>query len=129
VERVKAALAENNNTYVHIDANVLPAKSVSEDHLKDHFRAFKPAKVGYSPSLDLICALMINARSCITTKGGTSSSATTSLQPMRKSSTTRLSKDTVWSSTSEPPQLAKRRMMVRLRRPRRRSKLPAIGNS
>ena len=46
-ERINKALTENGHAYVFIDANALPARSVSEDHLKDHFRAFKPAQVGH----------------------------------------------------------------------------------
>ncbi len=45
VERMKKALAVNGHAYAFIDANSLPPKSVSEEHLKDHFRAFKPSQV------------------------------------------------------------------------------------
>lgn len=44
-ELMKNTLADNGHSYAFIDANSLPLKSVNEDHLKDHFRAFKPSQV------------------------------------------------------------------------------------
>jgi len=48
-ERMRKALTANGHSYAYIDANSLPPKSVNADHLKDHFRAFKPSDVS-SPS-------------------------------------------------------------------------------
>ena len=45
VERMKRALTNNGHAYAFVDSTCLPPKSVSEDHLKDHFRAFKPSQV------------------------------------------------------------------------------------
>ena len=44
-ERINKALESNGHAYVYIETTALPAKSVSEDHLKDHFRAFKASQV------------------------------------------------------------------------------------
>lgn len=45
VEKVKKALEQNGHGYLFIDTAALPVGSITEDQLRDHFRAFKPAKV------------------------------------------------------------------------------------
>ena len=45
VDRIRNLLANNGHPYVFIDVNALPTNSVSEEHVKDHFRAFKPSRV------------------------------------------------------------------------------------
>lgn len=45
VEKIKAALVSNGRAYILIDATALPAAKVSDDNLRDHFRAFKPTEV------------------------------------------------------------------------------------
>lgn len=49
-EKTKTALAANTHTYVFIDIKSLPAGQAKEEHLRDHFRAFKPEAVLYSPA-------------------------------------------------------------------------------
>ena len=43
--RVQKALSANGLAYILIETTALPYKSVSEEHLKDHFRMFKPSQV------------------------------------------------------------------------------------
>lgn len=45
VEKVKTALADNGKAYVFIDTKSLPYGQAREEHVKDHFRAFKPEAV------------------------------------------------------------------------------------
>ncbi len=45
LERVRTALTDNGHAYVFIDAKSLPMGPSTEDHVKDHFRAFKPTQV------------------------------------------------------------------------------------
>ena len=45
VERMKRALTNNGHSYAFIESTCLPPNTVTEDHLKDHFRAFKPSQV------------------------------------------------------------------------------------
>ncbi|WWD18538.1 hypothetical protein CI109_102991 [Kwoniella shandongensis] len=44
VERVKQAVTENGHAHIFIDAKSLPATPTYEPHLRDHFKAFKPAQ-------------------------------------------------------------------------------------
>ena len=93
VERMQKALTANGHTYAFIDANSLPPKSVSEEHLKDHFRAFKPSQVR---QFDTISTRLTSSRYSVVTKAGVFCSRMTTPPNALSYSTTPPSRVTDW---------------------------------